>query len=273
MLFAAFAALFLILWAFAAAALPLLSRAGALAADLISRAAVRWTPILSGRVRAFTPVALLLIAGALFTAWAGDQFLDLAELIRAKNPAIEHADTFVHDWAISERTAGSTAFFLLMTTIGSPVSIAAIGAGTAIALLANRRYRWVAYLAVTSIGGGLLDWQLKRYFARARPAVAEMLRQATGYSFPSGHAMGSTVMFGALSYFAFRLIRHSRWRAAAIAFAAALILAIAGSRVYLGVHWMTDVVAGIAAGLMWVAITTVSYETVRRIRLLRTTAT
>lgn len=122
---------------------------------------------------------------------------------------------------------------------------------------------------MTACGGGLLDWELKRFFARARPDVAEMLRQAQGYSFPSGHAMGSSVMFGALSYLAFRLIRRWAWKAAALAFAATLVIAIATSRVYLGVHWISDVVAGVAAGLMWVGVTTVSYETLRRIRLLR----
>lgn len=272
MLFGAFVVLFLFLWAFAAAALPLLQRGGAFAAHLISRASGRWTPTLIGRAEAFAPVVLLVVVGALFTAWAGDQFLDLAEMVRANNPAVRHVDTSVHDWALSERSSGSTAFFLLMTTIGSPAAITAIGICVGIALLITRRYRWVAYLAVTSIGGGLLDSELKRYFARARPDVAEMLRHASGYSFPSGHAMGSTVMFGALSYFAFRLIGRLRWRAAAVALASTLILSIAASRVYLGVHWITDVVAGIAAGLMWVAITTVSYETFRRIRLLRTTA-
>jgi undecaprenyl-diphosphatase len=96
-----------------------------------------------------------------------------------------------------------------------------------------------------------------------------MLRRAHGYSFPSGHAMGSTIVFGALSYLAFRSATRWRWKAAWLAFAWTLIAAISFSRVYLGVHWISDVGAGIAAGAMWVGVTTLAYETVRRIRMLR----
>ena len=118
-------------------------------------------------------------------------------------------------------------------------------------------------------GGALLNEALKLYFARARPDIAEMLRQAQGYSFPSGHAMGSTVVFGALSYLAFRTATQWRWKAAAVALGATIVLAVSLSRVYLGVHWISDVVAGIAAGTLWVVISTMAYETMRRIRLLR----
>jgi len=132
-----------------------------------------------------------------------------------------------------------------------------------------KRWRWVAYLAVTVVGGGLLNLELKRYFARARPAVAEMLRRAHGYSFPSGHAMGSAVVFAALAYLAYRAAKSWSAAAAAIAAGATLIVSVALSRVYLGVHWVSDVAAGITAGLLWVTSTTVAYETARRIRHLR----
>jgi undecaprenyl-diphosphatase len=81
--------------------------------------------------------------------------------------------------------------------------------------------------------------------------------------------MGATVCFGALSYLAFRAIPNWRERAAAIALCFSMIAAIAASRVYLGVHWISDIGAGIAAGTIWFASTTVAYETFRRIRLIR----
>ena len=84
----------------------------------------------------------------------------------------------------------------------------------AIVLAIMRRWRWVLYLAVTTVGGALLNMELKRFFARARPGVAEMLRRAHGYSFPSGHAMGSAVAFGALAYLAYRAAKS--WAAAAV---------------------------------------------------------
>jgi len=81
--------------------------------------------------------------------------------------------------------------------------------------------------------------------------------------------MGSTIVFGALAYLTFRVLTRWRWRTAAVALAISMIVAIAASRVYLGVHWISDVGAGIAAGLIWLATCTVAYETLRRIRLVR----
>ncbi len=96
-----------------------------------------------------------------------------------------------------------------------------------------------------------------------------MLMHASGYSFPSGHAMGSTVVFAALSYLAFRSLPTWPRRAAAISLAWTLVLSVALSRVYLGVHWISDVTAGIVCGVLWVTVTTVAYEAVRRIHAIR----
>lgn len=264
MLYIAFAALFLVLWAIFYATLPALQQATALAARLFARQTARLS-----RVRPYVPVVLTLIVGGVVTAWAGDQFIDLAELVRSRNPKLQDVDVLAHAWAISKRTAPDTSFFALMSSIGSPVGMTVIAAIAAIALAITKRFRWMLYLVITAGGGALLNMELKRYFARSRPDIAEMLRHASGYSFPSGHAMGSTVVLLALSYLAFRTATHWRWKAAFLALAWTLILGIALSRVYLGVHWISDVAAGICIGALWVGVTTVSYETARRIRLLR----
>ena len=99
--------------------------------------------------------------------------------------------------------------------------------------------------------------------------VSEMLRETTGYSFPSGHAMGSTLVFGALIYIAFRTFKSRRARAFWAAVCIASVLAISFSRIYLGVHWISDIVAGIAAGTTWVLATTSGYEIYRRMRRIR----
>ncbi len=270
-LFVAFVALFLVLWAFIFPLLPLLRRAGALLASIIARASVRYARLgrFKERYGTYSPVAVIVIAGAFLTAWAGDAFIDLAELVHARSPALQEIDAVTHAWAITQRNKGATAIFNLLSTIGGPVGLAVIVVCVAVLLLLTRRYRWLLYLLVTTTGGSLLNMELKRFFARARPDVAEMLRQAHGYSFPSGHAMGSTVVFGALSYLAFRAAKRWRWKAAALALAGTLIIAVSLSRVYLGAHWISDVAAGIAAGTLWVGVTTVAYETLRRIRMLR----
>jgi membrane-associated phospholipid phosphatase len=270
-LIAAFLALFLILWGIVYALLPLTQRATTLGDGLIDRLSVRYERVggLTNRFKAYVPIVVIVVAGALLTAWAGDNFIDLAEMVHSKSPRLQQFDTSIHAWAISRRSPAATSFFALMSNIGGPVGLGVLVAAVAIALLVQRRFGWVLYLGATVGGASLLNLELKRYFARARPDLAEMLRQAQGYSFPSGHAMGSTVVFGALSYLAFRTTERWSAKAAVLALGITLIIAVSLSRVYLGVHWISDVVAGISAGTLWVVITTMAYETGRRVQLLR----
>jgi undecaprenyl-diphosphatase len=277
MLFATFIATFLILWGVFDLALPPLWRGISRLANRVASLSMRYGTVqrfihATSRFRDYLPVIILVAAGIVVTGWAGDQFLDLAELVHQKSPELQKFDVRAHDWAVSRRTADATRFFATMSAIGGPAGGGAIAAIVLIALLLRRHFHRAAYLALTSGGGGVLDLELKRFFSRARPAVAEMLRQAHGYSFPSGHAMGSTVLFAALGYIAFRFLARWRWKAAAISLALTLIVAVALSRVYLGVHWISDVGAGIVCGLLWVTVTTVAYESYRRIHLIRTMA-
>lgn len=250
-----FAALWLLVLVAGPASERLLSRAANLTARF--------------RYRDYVPVIALLAAGAGAAAAAGDLFIDLAEAIQSESPGVQRLDSDIHAWARESRTGGATLFFTILTIIGTPVGLGIIVLAIAGFLFLQRRWRWGAYLFITTITGGLLNLQLKAFFARARPELAEALREAHGYSFPSGHAMGSAVVFGAVAYLAFRIVHRWRHRAALIAFSFTMIVAISASRIYLGVHWISDVVAGIAAGLIWVVTTTVAYEAFRRIRLLR----
>jgi membrane-associated phospholipid phosphatase len=254
-----FLLLFLLLWLFFYAALPLLER-------LLKRTA-SWTARF--RYRDYLPVAIVLVIGVVATSMAGDAFLDLAESVHDESPELRRIDSEVHQWARTAYTSGSTRFFTALTLIGTPVGLGVLIAIIGLLLILRKRWRWAAYLLFTSGVGGLLNLQLKAYFARARPELSEALRHASGYSFPSGHAMGSTIVFGALSYLAFRSIPRWRERAAVIALCVSMIVAIASSRIYLGVHWISDIGAGIAAGVIWMASTTVAYEAFRRIRLIR----
>lgn len=271
MLWLIFLAVFLFLWAVAYAALPAMRHLGRVIGHLVARSA-RVQGLVTRTQKKFAnylPVVAIMVIGGLLTALAGEQFVDLAELVRAKSPTLQQTDLRVHDWAVTRRNAGETLFFVVMTTIGGPAGVATILVLAAILLAVKRRWRWLIYLAVTAGGGALLNLLLKHVFERDRPAVAEMLRRAHGYSFPSGHAMGSTVAFGALAYLAFRATTSWPRKAAALAFALTVIAAVAISRVYLGVHWISDVGAGVTVGMAWVATTTVAYETLRRIRRLR----
>lgn len=254
-----FLALFLLFWLVFYAIGPLLER---LLARLAHRAA-------KFRYRDYLPVFLVLAAGVAISLLAGHAFAELAEGVRESSPALAAFDTAVHDTAALARSDGSTRLFVTMTLIGTPVGMAIVTLVVSALLTMRKHATWAVYLLVTGGVGGLLNLVLKGFFERARPDLAEALRRAQGYSFPSGHAMGSTIVFCALGYLAFRSLHDWRTRAAALAFAATMAIAISASRIYLGVHWISDVAAGMAAGLIWFATTTVAYETFRRIRRVR----
>ena len=254
-----FALLFALLWGLFLAADPLLQR-------ILTKLAHRTAQF---RYRDYVPVAVLLVAGTAATVFAGDQFLDLVELLHDGSPVMQQVDRDAHAWARAAHTQGSTTFFTIMTTIGAPWFLGLLAAATGIGLAMRQHWRWLLYLAFTTGVGSLIVVQLKHYFARARPDLTEALRQASGYSFPSGHAMGSTIVFGALAYLAFRAFKSWKMKAAAMALFATMIVSISLSRVYLGVHWISDIGAGVSAGLLWVVVTTVAYETFRRIRAIR----
>ena len=254
-----FLLLFLILWLVFRATGPLMQRTLAV---LSKRTA-------SFRYRDYMPVAVVLAAGVFGTAFAADQFLDLAELVQRESTTLQRVDSGVHGWAREQRSEGATFFFMAFTHLGSPVGLAIIVMIVMGFLAGHGRYRWAGYLLFTSSVGALLVVWLKILFSRARPDLADAILSAHGFSFPSGHAMGTTIAFGALSYLVLRAQQPWKYRAAGLAAATCVILAVSLSRVYLGVHWISDIGAGIAAGLLWVLVTTVAYETFRRIRMIR----
>src|SRR5882672_4241300 len=145
MLFVAFVVTFLILWAVVYAALPAVRHLGRLLARLIARNArvTRFVSTTQERFKNYLPVVAILIAGGLFTAWAGDGFIDLAEKVHGNNAALQKLDASIHDWAVRERTSGATTFFTIMTMIGSPIGLAVLLTIIGIILAFRRRWGWL----------------------------------------------------------------------------------------------------------------------------------
>jgi undecaprenyl-diphosphatase len=113
-------------------------------------------------------------------------------------------------------------------------------------------------------GGEALNLLLKELFARPRPFFVDPLLPVTGYSFPSGHAMVALVAYGMLAYFAILALRSWQARAAVVLGTSLLVLLIGFSRMYLGVHYFSDVLAGFAAGGVWLSALITAMEIIRR---------
>lgn len=129
-------------------------------------------------------------------------------------------------------------------------------------LMMWRRKTWeAAFLVMTVAGGALLNKILKWIFQRQRPTLHRLIEE-TGFSFPSGHAMNAMIFYGILGYLLLMFLRSTRrkWlNTMAVSF---LIIFIGISRVYLGVHYPSDVLAGFAAGASWLTICIMGFKIV-----------
>jgi undecaprenyl-diphosphatase len=121
-------------------------------------------------------------------------------------------------------------------------------------LLLYRMYRNALFVFVATVGGALLNAFLKGLFERQRPSVVPHLRDAVGLSFPSGHAMTSAIVYLTLGALLMRFATRplAKWYCMSLAMAATFL--VGSSRVYLGVHYPTDVVAGWLIGLSWAIV-------------------
>ncbi|HEY2798836.1 MAG TPA: phosphatase PAP2 family protein [Thermoanaerobaculia bacterium] len=152
------------------------------------------------------------------------------------------------------RSPRTTALMKAITSLGHPAFLL-VGTAVICAGLVLLEHRISALLFAGSVAGGFaLNSALKLAFARARPDAWPALVKETTYSFPSGHAAMSTVFFGGAVAVVFHLYPARGPRALAAGVAAACVLAVAVSRVYLGAHWATDTLAGVLVGLFWVMV-------------------
>jgi len=127
---------------------------------------------------------------------------------------------------------------------------------------------WYRLLGLTLVvpGGMLLNIVLKNLFDRARPGWADPLLALTDASFPSGHAMLATMIYGYIAIYLIPAIESWAWRACVAVFTVLLVLAVALSRMYLGAHYLSDVLAAMAAGVVWLALCLTAVEAWRRHR-------
>jgi len=145
-----------------------------------------------------------------------------------------------------------TAVLHATTELGSPLVLIPLTLICSFVFLRLRRIRGAILLTVTMVGVTLLNWVLKAIFQRARPVPFFGLAMPTSYSFPSGHSLASFCFYGALAALVTARLRSRPLRVAVWAAAALVIFAVGFSRLYLGVHYASDVVAGYATGFVWV---------------------
>jgi undecaprenyl-diphosphatase len=191
------------------------------------------------------------VAALILFAWLANQIFHHATI---------RFDAAVRDSVHSLASPALTRFFRVVTEFGSERFLAPFCLVVIWRLVAAGRRRAAIVFAVAAAGGESLDFVLKLLFRRERPPVFFGIAAPHSYSFPSGHSMLSACIFGVLAAILTTRMKSRGKRAAIWAVAAVATLTIGLSRVYLGVHYPSDVLAGYSAAVIWVASVAAGYH-------------
>lgn len=180
------------------------------------------------------------------------------------NQWIQRFDTSIIHFVQGMETAWLTVILKTFTWIGSEYAVALLTVIVFFLLYFTFHYRQQAVLLVAAIVGTVsLNTLLKLYFKRERPELHRIM-DATGFSFPSGHTMMAFSLYTILAYIAWHNVKTKMRRMLLILSAGLMIFLIAGSRIYLGVHYPSDIIGGIFASAFWLTIVIAVYGFYRK---------
>ena len=206
----------------------------------------------------YTALGIVLVAGAAVCVAATWMFVKLADVVR--EGATQQFDEAVLRWMASHQVPWVQHTMFEITLLGTGL-VLMMTVAVAATFLWLTDHRFSALLLVIATWGGVaINALLKSSFDRPRPQVFEWGAQVLTSSFPSGHAMTATITYGTVAYLAARLQRRRLTRAITLFVAGLMIGVICVSRLYLGVHYPSDVVAGALMGLAWTAFCMATLE-------------
>ena len=178
---------------------------------------------------------------------------EIAEDIINGEP-ITVTDAQLSMWLHMHGSPHLTAVFVFITALGSTVLVISVTVIVGLYLLWRKQTYWLAAVWLSVFGGILLNKFLKYIFHRPRPHFDDPILALTSYSFPSGHTMAATVLYGALAALLVTKLKRRSFRALIILIAMLLITSVGFSRMYLGAHYLSDVLGAIAEGLAWLSL-------------------
>lgn len=206
-----------------------------------------------------TLCGLAVVLVAVPFGWLLEQVLRNGAMVRADTWAAEELHSVVRGRPLWIDLLQAVSF------LGKPVWLVAVVAVAAVFLGLRRKRRLLTFALVTTIGGAVIDTAVKSLVGRARPQLTDPVASAMGKSFPSGHAMSSTVSYGVL-LLVFLPALPRRLRTPLTIAVGGLVLAIGFSRLALGVHFISDVLGGYMLGLAWLAASTAAFSIWRQER-------
>ena len=223
----------------------------------VSRAnEMQGAPAVAGR-----HLAIGLVLSIVFTA----VFARLFDFVEDHGTAVSSFDREISFWMYHHRARYLTQIATVLAQMGSPPVMVGLGLVSALLGVFWRKVRGAAWtMPIAIIGAGVIIQGVKLVIKRPRPSFFAPLLHESGFSFPSGHSLIAIVVYGLLGYFALHLFKNVAARLAIRTVTVLLVVAIGVSRVYVGVHYPTDVLAGWTAGVPWLISCLALHEVLAR---------
>ena len=211
---------------------------------------------------------LHLTVGLVLILLAAMAFGEIAEDV-VEGDTITVIDVQLAHWFRERATEGFTRTMLFITHWNGITGTSVMAALLAAWFAYRKAHYWLIVLLAAVPGGMLLNVVLKHIFRRQRPSLEDPLLTLTTYSFPSGHTVAATLFWGVLACYLVR--RTGAWprRALIVGAACLMVMLVALSRMYLGVHYLSDVMAASMEGAAWLAVCVTAVSTLHRRRLAR----
>jgi undecaprenyl-diphosphatase len=195
----------------------------------------------------------LAIAGWTGFLLTGAIFITVAWNVAAHRPIVV-LDSAIASW-FHEHLSDSLTRLMLVVSAANGIAATALWSAIFAAFLARiRDWYWLLTLAIATIGGAAINVMLKTAYERARPHFEDPIVTLGTYSFPSGHTAAATIFYGTLAAFLVTRYRRPRMRTAIVLGAVGMVVLVALSRMYLGAHYLSDVVAAAASSTFWLVL-------------------
>ena len=195
--------------------------------------------------RAWASIAALFVASIAFAL--------IAALVATKDPILQR-DLQVLVWLHTHGSPIFSAFLLSISQLHSLVGITVFSLLLGIALWKRRKWHWLAALGLAVPGGMLLNAVLKWVFHRDRPVWDDPIISLSTASFPSGHAAAATLFYGFFTVYILSHVESLALRVTCVIAAMVMVALVAFSRMYLGVHYLSDVLAAISMSTAWLVL-------------------
>ena len=214
-------------------------------------------------VRFWLAIAVLLSAAALFAL--------IAEDVITRDPILAR-DLQVSVWLHTHGSPIFSAFLLAITQLHSTLGVTILAAIVAVFLWRHGDRYWVLSLALAVPGGLLLNVIVKNVIHRDRPVWDDPLLTLASPSFPSGHAAGATLFYGFLAAYMVWRMKHPAGRALVVAGCVLMVALVGFSRIYLGVHYLSDVLGAVSLSSAWLVLCLVTVRAIAKRRAAATQA-